>query len=163
MTQSNKNDQIDRDGMGEATKLAVSNVEEGGGPFGAIIVKDGKIIGRGANRVTSNLDPTAHAEMMAIREACQNIQSFKLGGAVLYTSCEPCPICLSAAYWARLDRIVYGCTQSDAAAIGFDDAFLYKELKLPHEERSLPIEMLGREQALEAFQRWESSEDKVPY
>ena len=163
MTQSNKNDHSDEEWMQEASELALKNIDEGGGPFGAVIVKDGKIIGRGANRVTKNLDPTAHAEVMAIREACQTVDSFQLNGATLYTSCEPCPMCLSAAYWSRVDRIVFGCTQDDAAAIGFDDAFLYREMRLSHAERSIPIEGLGRDHALRAFDRWESSEDKVPY
>ena len=163
MTQSSKNDHNDEAWMQEAATLALNNIDAGGGPFGAVIVKDGQIIGRGANRVTANLDPTAHAEVMAIRQACQTIDSFKLNGATLYTSCEPCPMCLAAAYWSRVDRVVFGCTQDDAAAIGFDDAFLYRELQLSHEDRSLPIQGLGRENALRAFQRWESSEDKVPY
>jgi tRNA(Arg) A34 adenosine deaminase TadA len=163
MTQSNKNDHSDERWMEEAASLALKNIDKGGGPFGAVIVKDGKVIGRGANRVTQNLDPTAHAEVMAIREACGAIESFQLSGATLYTSCEPCPMCLAAAYWSRVDRIVFGCTQDDAAAIGFDDAFLYRELRLPHQERSIPIEGLGREYALRAFQRWDSTEDKVPY
>jgi len=163
MTQSNKNDHSDERWMEEAASLALANIEKGGGPFGAVIVKDGEVIGRGANRVTQNLDPTAHAEVMAIREACESIESFQLSGATLYTSCEPCPMCLAAAYWSRVERIVFGCTQDDAAAIGFDDAFLYRELRLPHQERSIPIEGLGRTYALKAFERWDSTEDKVPY
>ena len=163
MTQSNKNDRVDKQWMKKASELALDNITDGGGPFGAVVVKDGKVIGQGANSVTNNLDPTAHAEIMAIREACQTLQSFSLDGATLYSSCEPCPMCLAAAYWSRLDRIVFGCTQDDAAAIGFDDAFLYREMRLSHEERSIPIEGLGRDEAIKAFERWESTSDKVPY
>ena len=163
MTQSSENDRNDKKWMQKAADLALKNIDVGGGPFGAIIVRDGEIIGQGANRVTNNLDPTAHAEIMAIRDACQTAQSFSLEGATLYSSCEPCPMCLAAAYWSRLERIVFGCTQDDAAAIGFDDAFLYREMRLSHEERSLPIEGLGRDDAIKAFERWESTSDKVPY
>ena len=149
--------------MREAANIAIENVDRGGGPFGAIIVRNDTIIGRGANSVTNNLDPTAHAEVMAIREACAATGSFKLEGAVLYSSCEPCPMCLAAAYWARIERIVFGCTQKDAANIGFDDAFLYQEISRPRSERTLPTDMCGRETALRSFHRWETKEDKIPY
>ena len=163
MTHSNKKDREDKKWMQKAAELALDNIGDGGGPFGAIIVKDGEVIGKGANRVTNNLDPTAHAEIMAIRDACQTVQSFSLDGATLYSSCEPCPMCLAAAYWSRLERIVFGCTQDDAAAIGFDDAFLYREMRLSHAERAIPIEGLGRDEAIKAFERWESTSDKIPY
>ena len=163
MTQSSRNDRIDKAWINEAAKLALENIDRGGGPFGAVVVKDDVVIASGANSVTNNLDPTAHAEVLAIREACQTADSFKLEGAVLSTSCEPCPMCLAAAYRARVERIVFGCTQMDAAAIGFDDAFLYREMTISHAERTLPLSMCGREEALRSFRRWETKEDKVPY
>lgn len=134
-----------------------------GGPFGCVIVKNGTIIGRGNNRVLMNNDPTAHAEVTAIRDACQNIQHFQLEGCVVYTSCEPCPMCLGAIYWARPDRIVYACTREDAAAIDFDDAFLYGEFTKPMAERHIPIQPLLREEGLTAFDEWKNKQNKTPY
>lgn len=134
-----------------------------GGPFGAIIVKDGEIIGRGTNCVTSSNDPTAHAEVQAIRNACQKLGDFSLEGCVIYSSCEPCPMCLSAIYWARLDKIYYANTREDAAKINFDDAFLYDQVALPLEARSIRAENLLHDEALEVFQEWNVKEDKTAY
>ena len=152
------------DFMRAAIELAEKNVSDGvGGPFGAVIVRDGEIIGRGTNLVTSANDPTAHAEVVAIRDACQKLGTFNLQGCEVYTSCEPCPMCLSAIYWARLDRIFYGNTKADAAEIDFDDAFLYDEIPLPIAERSIPTEQMLHEESIRAFNAWAVSEDKVPY
>jgi tRNA(Arg) A34 adenosine deaminase TadA len=134
-----------------------------GGPFGAVIVRDGKIIGEGWNQVTSTLDPTAHAEVVAIRDACRRVGDFNLQGAVLYTSCEPCPMCLAATYWARISLIHYGNDAADAAAIGFDDQFLYRELTLPIAGRSLPMKRLLAAEAIVPFQDWAAKPDKVAY
>ena len=128
--------------MREAIRLASANVENGGGPFGAVIARGGEIIATGVNRVTANCDPTAHAEVSAIRAAAQKLGTFNLSGCDIYSSCEPCPMCLGAIYWARLDRLFYGNTKADAARIGFDDAFIYKELALPLSERTLRAEQL---------------------
>lgn len=148
----------------EAARLALENVEaRDGGPFGAVIVRDGKIVGRGVNTVTRDNDPTAHAEVNAIREACRRLGTFHLEGCELYTSCEPCPMCLSAIYWARIDRVYYGCTADDAAAIGFADAFIYRELLLPRGERDLELVPMDREGCLAAFRAWEASPDKISY
>lgn len=150
--------------MKEAILLSIRNVEEGlGGPFAAIIVKEGKIIASGTNLVTSTNDPTAHAEVTAIRRACQVLGTFQLSGCNLYTSCEPCPMCLGAIYWARPSRFFYGNTQADAAAIGFDDRFIYQEIALPKEERSIPQQQLLQKEALEAFRLWNEKEDKTEY
>ena len=134
-----------------------------GGPFGAVIVRKGKIIARGWNQVTSTNDPTAHAEVVAIRDACRKLRDFRLQGCELYTSCEPCPMCLSAIYWARLDRIYYAATRHDAAEAGFDDAFLYREIPLPPESRTLPCRPLLHHEAVAAFADWKSKVDKTPY
>jgi tRNA(Arg) A34 adenosine deaminase TadA len=134
-----------------------------GGPFGCVIVKNGVVVGRGNNCVTSTNDPTAHAEVVAIRDACRNLSSFQLDGCIIYTSCEPCPMCLGAIYWARPDRIVYACTREDAAAIDFDDDFLYKELVAPMTERRIPILPLLREEGLVAFREWKNKENKTAY
>jgi guanine deaminase len=134
-----------------------------GGPFGAVIVADGKVVGEGWNKVTSSNDPTAHAEVVAIREACQRLARFDLRGCVLYTSCEPCPMCLAATYWARIDKVYYANEQADAAAINFDDAFLYRQLSIPRERRSLVCEQILRDEALEVFREWDAKPDKVPY
>ncbi len=134
-----------------------------GGPFGAIIVKDGEIVGRGNNRVTSSNDPTAHAEVVAIRDACKNLQDFQLEGCVIYTSCEPCPMCLGAIYWARPQRIVYGCSREDAAAIDFDDDFIYREIPLPIGERSIPTQQLMQTEAVKVFTEWKDKVDRVDY
>jgi tRNA(Arg) A34 adenosine deaminase TadA len=150
--------------MREAIRLARENLRAGaGGPFGAVVVKDGAIIGRGRNQVTSINDPTAHAEVMAIREACRVVGDFRLSGAVIYTSCEPCPMCLSALYWARIERVFFAGTREDAAAAGFDDEMLYREVALPLEQRALPFVGLLREEALPAFIEWRDKTDKVPY
>ncbi|MEO6871100.1 MAG: nucleoside deaminase [Chthoniobacterales bacterium] len=150
--------------MREAVSLGREGMEHNdGGPFGAVVVHDGKIVGRGHNEVTAKLDPTAHAEMMAIRAACQSLGRFDLRGCELYTSCEPCPMCLAAIYWARLDKIYYACTRHDAAEIGFDDAFLYEQLALEIGARSLPMEQISRDESLALFQAWTAKPDKTPY
>jgi len=150
--------------MKEAINQALKGMKNNeGGPFGCVVVKDGKIIGRGNNKVTSSNDPTAHAEVTAIRDACKHLNSFQLEGCEIYTSCEPCPMCLGAIYWARPDRVFYGSTQKDAADIGFDDEFIYKEIPLPYHERSIPFEQLGHKIALEPFQEWTKKEDKTEY
>lgn len=155
--------QDDRRWMRRAIELSVENVENGGGPFGAVIVRDGELVAEGVNRVTANNDPTAHAEVSAIRAACQHEKNFKLEGCTIYTSCEPCPMCLSAIYWAGISRIYYGNTKQDAEHIHFGDKFIYDEIALPYEKRSIPIEPLMRDEALEAFRRWEEKDDKVEY
>jgi tRNA(Arg) A34 adenosine deaminase TadA len=150
--------------MRMAIDLAENNVVQGqGGPFGAVIVKDGMVIARSANKVVPTNDPTAHAEVSAIRLACQELETFNLEGCVIYTSCEPCPMCLGAIYWARIDHIYYANTKADAAAIGFDDKFIYDELDLPMEKRKLPVVQLLRDEALHAFKLWETSEKKTEY
>ena len=150
--------------MRHAIALSRRGMEGGaGGPFGAVVVKDGQVVAEGWNQVTSTNDPTAHAEVVAIRRACTALGRFDLRGAVLYTSCEPCPMCLSAAYWARLDAVVFGNARDDAAAIGFDDQFLYDEVAMPIEARSLPIRRLLAAEALEVFAAWAEKPDKVPY
>lgn len=148
----------------EAIDLAREGMERGdGGPFGCVIVKDGTIVGRGNNRVTSTNDPTAHAEVVAIREACKALGDFQLSGCVLYTSCEPCPMCLGAIYWARPDRIVFAATREDAADAGFDDQLIYDELPLPYPERRIPTQHLMRTEGLSVFSSWKSKSDKVRY
>ena len=149
--------------MREAIRLASANVENGGGPFGAVIARGGEIISTGVNRVTANCDPTAHAEVSAIRAAAQKLGTFNLSGCEIYSSCEPCPMCLGAIYWARLDRLFYGNTKADAARIGFDDAFIYKELALPLSERTLRAEQLLGKEAIATFEAWEQKTDKTPY
>lgn len=149
--------------MREAIRLASANVDNGGGPFGAVIARGGEIIATGVNRVTANCDPTAHAEVSAIRAAAQKLGTFNLSGCEIYSSCEPCPMCLGAIYWARLDRLFYGNTKADAARIGFDDAFIYKELALPLAERTLRAEQLLGKEAIATFEAWEQKTDKTPY
>ncbi len=150
--------------MQEAIRLSVANVTEGkGGPFGAIVVKDGKIIARGANSVTSTNDPTAHAEVVAIRSACNILQTFQLDGCDIYTSCEPCPMCLGAIYWARPARLFYANSKEDAAAIQFDDQFIYEEIAKPVTERKLFTKQLLRDEAIEAFVKWSESTLKTDY
>lgn len=149
--------------MRRAIELAVENVKSGGGPFGAVIVRDGEIVATGVNRVTPNNDPTAHAEVSAIRAACTKLGTFDLSGCVIYTSCEPCPMCLGAIYWAHLDKIYYGANQHDAAAIDFDDSFIYRELELPVEKRHNPVENILHDEALAPFNLWRDKEDKVEY
>ncbi|MDR1652926.1 MAG: nucleoside deaminase [Prevotellaceae bacterium] len=151
------------DYMRTAIKLSIDNVQNGGGPFGAVIVKDGKIIARGCNRVTADNDPTAHAEISAIRAAATILGKFDLSGCEIFTSCEPCPMCLGAIYWARLDKIYYGNTKTDAARIGFDDSFIYEELEKPLEKRSIKTVQLLYNEAVEGFNAWEQKEDKVEY
>jgi tRNA(Arg) A34 adenosine deaminase TadA len=151
------------DFMKEAIRLSEENVKKGGGPFGAVIVKDGKIVGRGANSVTTLNDPTAHAEVVAIRDAAKNLGSFDLSGCTIYTSCEPCPMCLGAVYWAHLSNMFYGNTKADAAKVGFDDAFIYKEIDLPLDKRSIPARQLLPDEAYKAFKMWEENPDKIEY
>ena len=143
--------------------MADESVQRGGGPFGAVIVKDGEIVAEGSNSVTLLSDPTAHAEVTAIREACRQLGTFLLEGCTIYTSCEPCPMCLGAIYWAGIQRIYYGNTRKDAADIGFADEFIYEELERPLEERRLPIRQLLRDEARGSFRRWEEKTDKVTY
>ena len=152
------------DYMRMAIELSEHNVKNGsGGPFGAVIVKDGEVIARSANKVVPTNDPTAHAEVSAIRMACQQLNTFSLDGCVIYTSCEPCPMCLGAIYWARIDKIYYANEKADAAKIGFDDHFIYDEIDLPMEERKLPHMQLLRDEALGAFRLWEEMEGKTEY
>ena len=150
--------------MREAIRLSIREMRRGrGGPFGAVVVRDGKVIGRGCNQVTSANDPTAHAEIVAIRAACKRLKTFQLEDCELYTSCEPCPMCLSAIYWARLGQVYYANTRRDAAKIGFDDDFIYREVALPIRRRKLRMSQLLREEALAAFTEWRRKDDKVPY
>lgn len=149
--------------MRKAIALSINNVKNGGGPFGAVIVKDGEIIAEGVNRVTAHNDPTAHAEINAIRAACQKLHTFDLSGCEIYTSCEPCPMCLGAIYWAHLDKIYYGNNKHDAADIGFGDAFIYDELALKPEDRQKKSEELLHAEALAAFELWKSTSDKIEY
>lgn len=154
----------DEDFLKAAIGLARDHMEAGhGGPFGAVVVHEGRIIAEGWNQVTSRNDPTAHAEMVALREAAVRLNRFSLAGCTLYTSCEPCPMCLAAAYWARIDGLVYAATRADAAEIGFDDDILYRELALPVSERRLPMRSLLHEEALHVFTAWRDKPDKVPY
>jgi len=150
--------------MREAIRLSVENVKSGnGGPFAAVIVKDNKIIARGTNRVTTTNDPTAHAEVVAIREACKELNAFQLEDCEIYTSCEPCPMCLGAIYWARPKKIYFANTREDAAHIGFDDSFIYDEIGLDFTKRSIDTEHILRDEALEAFQAWKAKTDKIEY
>ena len=151
------------DFMRQAIALAVENVKNGGGPFGAVIVKDGKVVATGVNRVTSDNDPTAHAEVNAIRKACLQLGTFNLSGCVIYTSCEPCPMCFGAIYWAHIDKIFYGANQSDAASVNFDDSYIYCELELKPDERHKPAEIILSHEAQEPFNAWRENEDKVAY
>ena len=150
--------------MRRAIALAGTNVAEGrGGPFGSVIVRDHRIVGEGVNSVTESCDPTAHAEIVAIRAACRELGVFSLAGCAIYTSCEPCPMCLSAIYWARIDRIFFGNTKKDAAAIGFDDHHIYREIVLPADQRVIPTTRLLAEEAIASFLAWDRTGDKVPY
>lgn len=149
--------------MQQAIDLSIENVANGGGPFGAVIVRDGEVIATGTNRVTATCDPTAHAEVSAIRAACAKLGDFKLAGCTIYSSCEPCPMCLSALYWAGVERIFYGNTKEDAKAINFDDSFIYDQIALDYSERSIPCINIMREQALAGFKAWSNKEDKVLY
>ena len=147
-----------------AVALSEKNIEKNiGGPFGAVIVKDGNIIGTGGNMVTSTNDPTAHAEIVAIRNACKNLGSFSLNGAEIYTSCEPCPMCLSAIYWARISKIYYANSRIDAAKIGFDDSYIYDQISLSPEQRDIKLEKIDLKYAIEVFNIWKSKSDKIDY
>ena len=150
--------------MREAIRLSIQMMRRGkGGPFGAVVVRNGKVVGRGWNQVTSANDPTAHAEIVAIRAACQRLKTFQLDDCDLYTSCEPCPMCLSAIYWARLGKVFYGNTRQDAAKIDFDDDFIYREVALPIRKRTLKMKQLLHDEALAAFAEWQRKTDKVLY
>lgn len=149
--------------MRTAIKLSEENVANGGGPFGAVIVRNGEIIATGVNRVTANNDPTAHAEVSAIRSACEKLHTFDLSGCEIYSSCEPCPMCLGAIYWAHIDRIYYGNNKADAKEIGFDDSFIYDELALPLDKRNVPAENMLRDEAIRVFRQWSEKSDKVEY
>ena len=149
--------------MRKAIALSVENIQKGGGPFGAVIVKDGKMIATGVNRVTANTDPTAHAEVNAIRKAAKKLGTFDLAGCDIYTSCEPCPMCLGAVYWAHLDKMYYGNTKTDARNIGFDDSFIYDEIDLKPEERRVKTVQLLPEEAIKAFEVWAMSVEKICY
>lgn len=153
----------DRDFMQRAIELSIRNIDQGGGPFGAVIVRNGKVVAEGANRVVPNNDPTAHAEVVAIRNACRELNTFDLGGCTVYSSCEPCPMCLSALYWAGVERICYANTKHDAAAIDFDDSFIYDQLRLDYDQRSIRCEHFMRREALEAFEQWCDKTDKIEY
>lgn len=149
--------------IARAVELARASVAIGGGPFGAVIVRAGEVLAEGANRVTLELDPTAHAEVNAIRAACARVRDFKLEGATLYSSCEPCPMCLGAIHWARVERLVFACSRADAAAAGFDDDWIYRELALPLDQRSLPTLQHARELGLAAFEAWRRFSERVDY
>ena len=151
------------DFMTRAIQLSAENLAMNGGPFGAVVVRQGKIIGEGANRVVPTSDPTAHAEIVAIRAACQTVQSHALEGATIYTTCEPCPMCLSAIWWARISQIVYGNSREDAALIGFDDDEIYKEVSRPFAARKLPVRRFMATEAGEIFAAWLNKTDRVPY
>lgn len=149
--------------MRRAIELSTNSVKEGGGPFGAVIARDGEIVAQGNNRVTINNDPTAHAEVNAIRNACAKLGVYDLEGCEIYTSCEPCPMCLGAIYWAHLDKIYYANDRKDAAKIGFDDDFIYKEIALSPYRRQKPSEILLRDEAIKAFKMWQAKTDKKEY
>lgn len=149
--------------MEMAIRLSEENIDRGGGPFGAVIVRDGEVIATGANSVVPTNDPTAHAEVTAIRNACQKLGSYELTGCTVYSSCEPCPMCLAALYWARVSRICYGNTKADAKAIDFDDSFIYDQLDLSYSDRSIRCDHFMRDRAIKAFEKWASKSDKTPY
>jgi guanine deaminase len=150
--------------MARAIELSVENVRSGrGGPFGAVIVKDGSIVAEGANQVTASNDPTAHAEVIAIREACRKLGIFELKDCELYTSCEPCPMCLGAIYWARLSRLYFASVAADASQAGFDDSFIYNEFARPYSERGIPMVQMMREEALAGFRAWQEQSNKTLY
>ena len=153
----------DRRFMKMACDLACENIDRGGGPFGAVIVKDGEVIAAAGNSVTLDNDPTAHAEVNAIRKACSLTRNFKLDGCVVYSSCEPCPMCLSALYWAGVSRIYYGNTAADADRISFGDDFIYKEIERPHLERAIPCIHMEGTSAIDSFNKWAAKEDKIEY
>jgi tRNA(Arg) A34 adenosine deaminase TadA len=150
--------------MARAIQLSMDNIRSGrGGPFGAVVVRDGAIIAEGANQVTSTNDPTAHAEVIAIREACKKLGVFDLEGCEIYSSCEPCPMCMGAIYWARLARVYFANADADASRIGFDDSLIYTELAQPHSQRKIPMIQMMREEALVAFRAWENQSNKIEY
>ena len=149
--------------MARAIELAIENVRSGGGPFGAVVVKEGHVIAEGANSMTATNDPTAHAEVMAIRKACAALGRFDLTGCEIYTSCEPCPMCLGAIYWARPTRVYFGSTAADASKAGFDDSLIYSEIPRPYAERKIPMQQMMANEALEAFRAWERQPNKIPY
>lgn len=155
--------EIEKKFMRKAIELSLNNIKKGGGPFGAVIVKDGKIIATGVNRVTANNDPTAHAEINAIRKAAAKLKNFDLSGCEIYTSCEPCPMCLGAIYWAHLDKMYFANNKTDAQNAGFDDSFIYEEINLKPEDRKLKSQQLLREEALAAFETWKNTTDKTEY
>jgi tRNA(Arg) A34 adenosine deaminase TadA len=155
---------MDNPFMARAIQLAVENVRSGkGGPFGSVIVKNSKIVAEAANRVTATNDPTAHAEVVAIREACSRLEVFELGDCEIYTSCEPCPMCLGAIYWARLGKVYFASVAADAAKAGFDDSFIYREIAQGLAKRSIPMEQMMRQEALAAFRAWQEKSDKIQY
>ena len=149
--------------MSRAIELSIESVKNGGGPFGAVIVKDEKIIAEGSNKVTSTNDPTAHGEIVAIRDACKKLNNFTLNGCEIYSSCELCPLCLAACYWSRIDKIYYANTREDARKIDFDDSFIYSEFEKKIEERKIPMTQMMRSEALKAFELWDKKIDKVKY
>lgn len=149
--------------MRKAIALSIENIQKGGGPFGAVIVKDGKIVACGVNRVTAETDPTAHAEVNAIRKASKKLGTYDLTGCEIYSSCEPCPMCLGAVYWAHLDKMYFGNSKGDARNIGFDDSFIYDEIELKPEKRSIQTTQLLPEEAIVAFKAWTKAEDKIKY
>src|SRR6202048_23998 len=155
---------MDNPFMARAIQLSIDNVLSGrGGPFGAVVVKDGKIVAEGTNQVTSRNDPTAHAEVLSMRDACKKLGVFDLPGCEIYTSCEPCPMCLGAIYWARLSRVYFANAAADASSIGFDDSLIYREIPLPLAQRAIPMIQMMREQALAAFQAWQENPNKIVY
>lgn len=162
---TDEHDQAEQDQalMRQAIAAAAANIAEGGGPFGAVIARAGRVVALGTNRVTASHDPTAHAEVVAIRAACAALGTFRLDGCTLYTSCEPCPMCLCAAYWARIDRIVYAATRTEAAAAGFDDAYLYDEVGRAPSERRLPMEILLPDEGARPFEAWRAFEARIAY
>ena len=147
----------------QAIQIAVDSVRAGGGPFGALVVKDGAVVATGANRVTLVNDPTAHAEILAIREACRLLGVFQLEGCDVYSSCEPCPMCLGALYWARPSRVYYAATREDAAAAGFDDSLIYRQIAVPHAQRSIPMLRMTDDHATRPFEEWVSRPEKTGY
>jgi tRNA(Arg) A34 adenosine deaminase TadA len=149
--------------MSKAIAMSIENVVRGGGPFAALVVKDGEIVGAGVNQVTATNDPTAHAEIVAIRAACGRLNAFQLDGCDIYTTCEPCPMCLGAIYWARPSRVFFANTREDAKDIGFDDEFIYQQIALPFGERSIPLIPMMRDEALAAFRSWQDKPDKTTY
>ncbi|TCO08355.1 nucleoside deaminase [Natronoflexus pectinivorans] len=156
---NDKNDKF----MRMAIELANDSIKRGGGPFGAIVVKEGEVVGKGSNQVTNHNDPTAHAEVLAIREACKNLKTYNLSDCILYTSCEPCPMCLGAIYWARIPKIFFGNTRKDAAKIGFDDDFIYREIGVSMDQRSILMEPLLTSEAISTFKMWQTMPDKTEY